>query len=301
MARVSLPKPIPEYEKPFMEKLIMLGLVVLPLLGVLLAIVQLWQRYVDARDLVLLVTFYVLTGLGITVGFHRLLTHKSFETFPLLKAFWLICGSMALEGNPIRWASTHIQHHAHADDAHDPHSPLVSLWHAHVGWLFDFEARPDIYGTWLKRDAVVVWVDRYWVLWGALGLLIPTLIAGWSGLLWGGLVRLFITHHITWAVNSICHTFGDRPYRTRDASRNQWFVGIFAFGEGWHNNHHAFPRSAYHGLEWWQIDVSAYLIRAMAALGLAWNVQTITETDKRKRRTVQESAREKNQGAFMEL
>ena len=160
---------------------------------------------------------------------------------------------------------------------------MESLWHAHVGWIFHEVADPDTYGSWLKKDPVVVWVDRTWWIWGILGVAIPFAIGGWSGLLWGGLVRICLTHHVTWSVNSICHTFGGRPYATKDASRNNWLVGLLAFGEGWHNNHHAFPRSAFHGMEWWQFDLSSWLIRGLEATNLVWNVQRIKPDDKRKR------------------
>jgi stearoyl-CoA desaturase (Delta-9 desaturase) len=263
----------PRREKSQAEKIVILAVVIIPLLATLYAILLLWHRYVNALDLSLLVTFYILSGLGVTVGFHRLLTHRSFETYPVIKAFLLILGSLALEGKPGDWASGHLEHHAHADSDEDPHSPMVSLFYAHLGWLFIHVPRPEVYGTWLRKDRVVSWVDRTWLFWALLGLVIPLAVGGWSGLLWGGLVRIFLTHHITWSVNSICHTFGSRPYPTRDNSRNHWLVGLLSFGEGWHNNHHAFPRSAFHGLRWWEIDVSAYLIRALGVLGLAWNIQ----------------------------
>jgi stearoyl-CoA desaturase (delta-9 desaturase) len=271
-------------EKTPIEKAVVLAVVVIPLLGTIYAMVMLWQRYVDALDLALMLTLYFLSGFGITIGFHRLLTHRSFETHPIVKAMLLILGSVAVEGNPIGWASAHLEHHAHADQEGDPHSPMVSLWHAHLGWLFKHVPRPDVYGRWLLRDPIVLFVDRTWFLWGVLGLVIPLVIAGWSGFIWGGLVRVFVTHHVTWSVNSICHTFGKRPFRTRDASRNNWLVSLLALGEGWHNNHHAFPRSAFHGLHWWEIDLSAYVIRALSAIGLAWNVHQVRPNDERTRR-----------------
>ncbi|NCC34916.1 MAG: acyl-CoA desaturase [Chloroflexia bacterium] len=273
----------PVIEKSLAEKLVVLAVVVIPFLGTIAAIVMLWNQWVNWVDLTLMLVLYIISGLGITVGFHRLLTHKSFETTWWMKRLMLISGSMALEGDPITWASTHIQHHAHSDGEDDPHSPLEGLWHAHVGWMFNHKHKIDVYGTWLKKDPDVVWVAKTWVLWVAVGLIIPTLIAGWSGLLWGGLVRIFLTHHITWSVNSICHTFGRRDYQTRDASRNNFLVGLLAFGEGWHNNHHAFPRSAFHGLRWWQIDFSAYLIRGLERVGLVWNVVRVKETDLQRR------------------
>lgn len=272
-----------KFEKTLGEKIAVLVIVLVPFLGTLYAIMLLWQRYVGWLDLTLMFGLYLLSGLGITVGYHRLLTHKSFETSPVMKALLLIFGTMAVEGNPINWASAHIQHHAHSDQEDDPHSPLEGLWHSHIGWMFQHASNPKVYGKWLYKDPVVVWVDRTWLVWVVLGFVLPLAIGGWSGLLWGGLVRVFLTHHITWSVNSICHTFGNRPFNTTDASRNNWLVGLLAFGEGWHNNHHAFPRSAFHGLRWWQIDLSAYLIRAMEATGLIWNVYRITPEDEHKR------------------
>jgi len=270
-------------ERSLAEKTVVLFAVVVPFLGTIYAMVMLWNQWVNWVDVTLMLTFYVLSGLGITVGFHRMLTHKSFETLPPIKATFLIMGCLALEGDPVTWASTHIQHHAHSDEEDDPHSPMEGLWHSHMGWLFGHKNNVAVYGTWLKKDPTVVWVSKTWFVWVALGIIIPTLIAGWSGLIWGALVRIFLTHHITWSVNSICHTFGARDYQTRDASRNNFIVGLLAFGEGWHNNHHAFPRSAFHGLRWWQIDISGYLIRTLEAAGLVWNVYRVKEADLRKR------------------
>lgn len=265
----------PKRELSWSYKAAILVTVIAPFLATIYAIVLLWQQYVTWLDIGLMVTFYILSGLGITVGFHRMLTHKSFETSKPVKALLMIMGCLAVEGSPISWTSTHIQHHAHSDEEDDPHSPLEGLWHAHLGWMFNHHFDDTVYGTWLRRDPTVVWVNKTWLIWAGLGLLIPFLIGGWTGLLWGGLVRIFLTHHITWSVNSICHTFGNRPFKTSDASRNNWIVGLLAFGEGWHNNHHAFPRSAFHGLRWYQIDFSGYLIRAMESVGLVWNVQRV--------------------------
>ena len=273
----------PKLEKSLGEKIFVFIGVVGPFIATLYAITRLWQRYVTWSDIILMLVFYLISGLGITIGFHRMLTHKSFETSKYIKAMFLIMGCMAWEGNPITWASTHIKHHAHSDQEDDPHSPLVSLWHAHLGWIFKEVADPETYGSWLKKDPVVVWVDKTWWVWGVLGMLIPFAIGGWSGLLWGGAVRIFLTHHVTWSVNSVCHTFGKRPYRTKDASRNNWLVGLLAFGEGWHNNHLAFPRSAFHGMEWWQFDLSSIIIRTMESTKLVWSVYRVKPDDKLKR------------------
>jgi stearoyl-CoA desaturase (delta-9 desaturase) len=270
-------------EKAWPEKIGVFLVVVIPFAATLFAITQLWQRYVNGLDLALLLAFYLLSGLGITVGHHRLLTHRSFETYPWLKAALLMAGAMDFEGEPGDWASTHLEHHAHSDAEGDPHSPLVSLWHSHVGWMFTHKPRFEIYGPWLPKDPIVLFGNATWWLWAVLGLAIPFAIGGWQGLLWGGLVRVFLTHHLTWSVNSICHTFGTRPYATRDRSRNNWVMGLLSFGEGWHNNHHAFPRSAFHGLRWWEFDLSGLLIRGLEAVGLAWNVQRVSPEAEQRR------------------
>jgi len=216
---------------------------------------------------------YFFSALGITIGYHRMLTHRSFETHPAIRFFFLMCGSMAFEGPPLDWASIHIKHHANTDADDDPHSPLHGFFHAHLGWFISgFHAEPETYGRWLLKDRLVMFMSNTWFVWAALGFVIPYLIGGWTGVLWGGLVRVFLTHHVTWSVNSVCHTFGRRMFETKDQSTNQWVVGLLAFGEGWHNNHHAFPRSAFHGLRWWQFDLSAYIIRLLEWTGLAWNV-----------------------------
>jgi stearoyl-CoA desaturase (delta-9 desaturase) len=261
---------------PALHKVVVLGAVVVPFLATGLAIVQVWQWAVSWSDLMLLVALYVPISLGVTAGFHRMLTHRSFQAHPAVRGVLLVCGSMAVQGPAITWAANHLKHHALADKPGDPHSPLEGLVHAHLGWLFrENNADPSVYCRHLLRDPVVVFVHRTSVLWVALSLLIPFAIGGWTGLLWGGLVRMFFVHHITWSVNSVCHTFGRRAFETSDRSRNQWMVGLLALGEGWHNNHHAFPRSAVHGLSRWQFDLSAWLITTLERLRLATNVQRI--------------------------
>src|SRR5947209_17925178 len=259
------------------KKIVMLVVVVLPFLATLFAIWLLWQRAVNWTDIALLIAFNVLAGLGVTVGYHRMLTHRSFQPHPVVKFIFLVLGSMALEGPALAWAATHIKHHANSDREGDPHSPVEGFWHAHMGWIFKTpDADPTVYCRNLARDPMVVFISSTFLLWVLLSLAIPFAIDGWSGLLWGGFVRIFFTHHITWSVNSICHTFGKREFETRDQSRNEWIVGLLAFGEGWHNNHHAFPRSAFHGLHWWQIDVSSYVIWTFERLGLVKEVYRVT-------------------------
>jgi stearoyl-CoA desaturase (delta-9 desaturase) len=261
---------------PALHKALVLGAVVVPFLATGIAIVQLWQWAVGWADLILLVALYVPISLGVTAGFHRMLTHRSFRAHPIVRGVLLVCGSMAVQGPAITWAANHLKHHALADKPGDPHSPMEGLVHAHLGWLFrEQDADPNLYCRHLLSDPVVVFVHRTWVVWVALSLLIPLAIGGWTGLLWGGLVRMFFVHHVTWSVNSVCHTFGRREFETTDRSRNQWLVGLLALGEGWHNNHHAFPRSAVHGLDRWQFDLSARLITTLERLHLATNVQRI--------------------------
>ncbi len=271
--------------KPFsVYKAVVLVVVIVPLLATALALGLLWQRAVHWSDIVLLAVMYSLVALGVTVGFHRMLTHRSFRPHPVVKLVLLILGSMSLEGPALEWAATHIKHHAQADREGDPHSPVEGFFHAHIGWLFDEKIDPNVYCRHLLKDPIVVFVSRTFFLWS---LVIPFALGGWTGLLWGGLVRIFLTHHVTWSVNSVCHTFGKREFETNDQSRNEWMVGLLAFGEGWHNNHHAFPRSAFHGLHWWQFDFSGYLIWTLERLRLAHDVYRIPPA-LRTRRLVQQ-------------
>ena len=258
-------------------KAYILIIVTVPFLGTVLAIGSLWQRAIRLSDLVLLVTMYTFTALGMTVGFHRLLTHRSFRAHPTVKLVLLILGCMAVEAPPIEWVATHVKHHALSDREGDPHSPMEGLFHSHLGWLFkDRFADPQQYCRHLLKDPITVFVNRTFLLWVALSLLIPFVIGGWTGFLWGALARIFLGHHATFSVNSICHVFGKREFETIDRSHNEWVVGLLAFGEGWHNNHHAFPRSAFHGLHWWQIDLSGYVIWILEHLGLAQDVYRVS-------------------------
>jgi stearoyl-CoA desaturase (delta-9 desaturase) len=270
-----------------------LAAVVVPFLGLAAAFVFLWGGCFSWVELVLFLSMYVLTGLGITVGFHRLFTHRAFETNPVIKFILAALGSMAVQGSLLHWVAMHRCHHQHSDQEDDPHSPhhggsglgglLRGAWHAHIGWVF----QPDPpamshYVRDLHQDGLLRRMSALFPLWVVVGLLVPALLGGlltgtWLGvllgLLWGGLIRIFFVHHVTWSVNSVCHLWGGQPFPVRDQSRNNCVVGILALGEGWHNNHHAFPTSARHGLRWWQIDVSYYLIRVLACAGLAWDVR----------------------------
>ena len=269
--------------------------VVLPFAGLVVALVLRPGHHFSWVYIGLLLGMYLLTVLGITVGFHRLFTHRAFETNRAVKAVLAVLGSMAVEGPLLKWVALHRRHHQHSDDHDDPHSPhahgggggvtgvLRGLWHAHVGWLFE----PDPAG-WnryvgdLSRDRLLRRISALFPLWVVIGLLVPAALGGlltgtWSGVLygfiWGGMARIFLVHHVTWSINSVCHLWGSRPFQSGDQSRNNFLMGVLALGEGWHNNHHAFPTSARHGLRWWQIDVSYWVIRALALLGLAQKVR----------------------------
>jgi stearoyl-CoA desaturase (delta-9 desaturase) len=267
--------------------------IVLPFLGLVAAAVLLWNWGFHWTDLGLLLGMYVLTALGVTVGFHRLFTHRSFETNGVVKFVLAVLGSMAVQAPLLKWVAQHRLHHQHSDTPEDPHSPhhqglgllgwLRGFWHAHIGWAFDPDAAGlDRYVRDLHQNGALRAVSTLFPVWVALGLLLPAALGAlltWSwtgallGLLWGGLVRIFLVHHVTWSINSVCHLWGGRPFDTPDRSRNNFVFGVLALGEGWHNNHHAFPTSARHGLRWWQIDLSYWFICALALLGLAWKVR----------------------------
>jgi stearoyl-CoA desaturase (delta-9 desaturase) len=267
--------------------------VILPLAAILAAAVFLWGWGFHWFDLILLVVMYVFTALGITVGFHRLFTHRSFDTYKPIQFILGVLGSMAVEGPLITWVGMHRRHHQYSDRPEDPHTPhhhghgvfgvLSGAWHAHIGWLFDPHP-PDMgrYVKDLERSRMLRVVSALFPLWVIFSLALPALL-GWlvsgtwvgavTGFLWGGLMRIFLVHHVTWSVNSVCHLWGAQPYETEDQSRNNVIFGVLGMGEGWHATHHAFPTSARHGLRWWQIDVSYYVIRLLQLLGLAWNVK----------------------------
>ncbi len=278
------------------DRLIMWLAVVAPFVGFILAIVYAWSvGWMTWPFLVLGTICWIVSGMGVTIGFHRLLTHGSFETYRPLRAMWMMLGALSVEGSPLVWCAAHRRHHEFSDKLGDPHSPNLhgrGLWNSirgfiygHCGWLFTrFWSDPDLqrYVPDLLKDKFLVAIDRMYYIWVILSLLIPTGIGAlitmsWHGallgLLWGGLARIFIGHHITWSINSVCHIFGGRPFKSNDLSTNNLLCAMLGFGEGWHNNHHAFPTSARHGLFWWQIDTSWLTILAMKKLGLAWNVK----------------------------
>jgi stearoyl-CoA desaturase (delta-9 desaturase) len=281
-----------------LEKGINLGAVVLPFAATIAAIALLWNSAVSAADLAIAAVMYLATAIGITVGFHRLLTHRSFQTSKPVEYVFAVLGSMAVQGPVISWVADHRKHHAHTDKEGDPHSPHVGhadgvrgvlggLWHAHTGWLLSTQGRadwrrhaPDLY-----EDRGMRFIARHFAWLTLSSLALPalagylvsgSLVGALTGFLWGGLVRIFFVHHITWSVNSICHFLGSRRFDTDDQSTNVFWLAVPSLGESWHHNHHAFPRSATHGLRRWEIDPSGLIIGTLEKLGLAWNVVRIT-------------------------
>ncbi|MEE8278913.1 MAG: acyl-CoA desaturase [Thermoanaerobaculia bacterium] len=279
------------------HRLAVLGLVTIPLLGFVAAVAVSWRlALLRPVDLVLLAFFYLVTGLGITGGYHRLFCHRSFRTSSPLRAALAIAGSMAAEGPLIRWVAGHRLHHNHSDREGDPHSPhhhgdgvrglLRGLWHAQLGWFLKPHSQDvERYARDLLQDPALVRIDRLFLLWVGVGLAVPAAVGmaaepAWQGallgFLWGGLARIFLVQHVTWSINSICHVFGSRSYRSVDKSTNNWVCGIVGLGEGWHNNHHAFPNSARHGLKRWQLDLTWLFISTLERLGLVWDVKRLS-------------------------
>jgi stearoyl-CoA desaturase (delta-9 desaturase) len=278
---------------------IITGLVTtVPVLALGLVAWQLWAVALGWNDIFVLGVMYVLTGVGITVGFHRLFTHRSFKTGRAIRFALAALGSMAIEGPIVSWVADHRKHHAFSDRLGDPHSPhvehghglkgaLKGLAHAHVGWLFIHtqRGRKTRYAPDLMADRDIAWIDRTFIWWAIGGFLVSFALgflfgglnwyAGLTGMLWGGLVRVLVLHHVTYSINSLCHFFGRAPFATGDESRNLAWLAPFSFGEAWHNGHHAFPTSARHGLERRQLDISAAIIAALERAGLAWDVVRI--------------------------
>jgi stearoyl-CoA desaturase (Delta-9 desaturase) len=271
---------------------------VLPVLALGVVAWQLWNDALGWSDVAIFLFAYMSTALAITVGFHRHFTHRAFKCRRWVRGTLAIFGSAAIEGNIISWVADHRKHHAFSDEEGDPHSPhvghgggwtgaLKGLWHAHVGWLFIHTHRGnrERYAPDLLADPLIRFVDRTFVLWVTVGLLVPfglgyliggSLHTALTGLLWGGLVRMLVVHHVTYSINSLCHFFGRRDFKTGDESRNLFWLAPFTFGESWHNNHHAFPTSYRHGLRGWQLDISAGVIWMLEKLGLAWDVVRIS-------------------------
>jgi stearoyl-CoA desaturase (Delta-9 desaturase) len=258
---------------------------------------QVWSDLLRWSDVAVFMIMYVLTGLGVTVGFHRHLTHRSFKTSKPVRGLLAILGSVAIEGPVISWVADHRKHHTYSDQEGDPHSPhvghdggfrgaLKGLAHAHVGWLFIHTHRGarDRYARDLIDDPVISFVDRTFLVWALGGFVAAfglgyaiggTLDAALTGLLWGAGVRMLVVHHVTYSINSLCHFFGRKRFPTDDESRNLLWLALPTFGESWHNNHHAFPTSAEHGMRRWEIDPSALVIKGLEKLGLVWDVVRI--------------------------
>ena len=270
-----------------------------PPIGLIAAIVLLWNRAVGPLELALMVSLYVVTCLGVTLGYHRMFTHRAFESSRVFRAIIAVLGSMAVEGSVITWVADHRKHHTFTDQEGDPHSPHLAgpgfwgavkgLWHAHVGWLFETvgTAERERFASDLLKDGVLRVIDKLFFVWVVLSFAIPFAL-GWliggglgaalTALLWGGLVRVFLLHHITWSINSVCHFFGRKRFNVEDESRNVFWLAPFSMGEAWHHNHHAFPTSAFHGLSRWErvADPTGLLIWLLEKLGIVWNVVRIS-------------------------
>ena len=271
--------------------------VLLPFLGFVIAVVLLWNTLVDWSDLAVMLIMYVISGYGVTLGFHRLLTHRSFQTFKPVEYTLAILGSIAVQGPVISWVADHRKHHAHTDKEGDPHSPhghggglrgaISGLWYAHMGWLFHVSGTSEHarYARDLHEDRGMRLIHSTFGLWVTVGILMPaalgylldpTLAGAATAALWGGPVRIFALHHVTWSINSVCHFFGTRRFAVEDHSTNVFWLSLLSFGESWHHNHHTFPRSARHGLRWWEVDPTGWMIRGMRRARLAWNVVEIS-------------------------
>jgi stearoyl-CoA desaturase (Delta-9 desaturase) len=280
-----------------LERRVNIAAVVVPFVVVALAVPLLWGDWIGASDVIVFAIMYVLSGFGVTVGFHRMLTHRAFATHPATRYVFAILGSLSVQGPVIDWVADHRKHHAHTDQEGDPHSPHVGhgagvrgalrgLWHAHAGWLWRThgQARAHKYARELIEDPGMRRINRRFPLIALASLALPALMGlaltgalhgALTALVWGGFARIFLQHHITWSVNSVCHFFGRRRFDVKDQSTNVFWLALPSLGESWHHNHHAFPRSAAHGLRWWELDPSAALIALMRRLGLAWDVVRI--------------------------
>jgi stearoyl-CoA desaturase (Delta-9 desaturase) len=281
------------------HKIVNLIGVPMPFVGLAVAVVLLWDRAIGPLELGLMIGFYVITCLGVTLGYHRMFTHRAFEASRSFRAVIAVLGSMAVEGSVITWVADHRKHHAFTDQEGDPHSPHLSgpgfwggvkgLWRAHMGWLFESVGTADRerFAPDLVKDRALLVIDKLFPLWITLSLALPFAL-GWiiggslgtaiTALLWGGFVRVFLLHHVTWSINSICHYFGRKRFAIDDESRNVFWLAPLSMGEAWHHNHHAFPTSAFHGLRPWErlADPTGLVIAALEKLGLVWNVVRVS-------------------------
>ena len=267
--------------------------VLTPLVGIVAAIVLAWGRGVGPVELGVMLFMHTLGVIGVEVGFHRHFSHRAFKAHPALRAFLAICGSIAAQGPVLFWVATHRRHHAHSDTSADPHTPhaggeglaglLRGLWHAHIGWLFrDDTTDLGTYAPDLLHERWMLRMNALYPVWILLGLAVPAALDGlltrsWMGcllgLVWGGLVRTFLGHHVTWSVNSLCHFFGSRPFDTDDLSTNNVWLLPTSWGGSWHNNHHAFPMAAKNSFRWWQLDPCGWIVVVLGWLGLVWDVR----------------------------
>lgn len=287
------------------QRRLALGMILIPPVGLGVAIWLAYATGITMAEVWIFLLMHAITTIGVTVGFHRHFAHRAFSARPAVRVGLGILGSMAIQGPLIFWTATHRRHHRFSDREGDPHSPnlhgegwkarLAGQWHAHIRWLYAGEITNSVhFANDLRRDKIAVWLNRTYPLWAVVGLVIPTLLgAFWiggamgalKGFLWGGMIRLFVVHHAFWSIGSIAHTFGTRSYPTRDYSGNSFWLAIPNFGEGWHNNHHAFPGSAFFGLEWWQVDIGGYVIRALHRLGGITHVKHPTAQQKALKQT----------------
>ncbi len=265
----------------------------LPVIGLAVGIQMALQGGITGLDVVLFSVMYFVHMAGITIGFHRYVTHRAFRTSRPLEAILMIAGSMGAQGPLMFWVSTHRRHHRFSDQTGDPHSPnlhgsgvrarLHGLWYAHMPWMLsDESSRWTVFGPDVLRDRRLMWYHRTYSIWVLVGLLIPAAVgfavghtaqAALGGLVFGGLVRIFVANQAAWCVGSVCHSFGFRPFDTEDHSANNWPVALLTFGEGLQNNHHAFPGSFRHAVRWWEPDLSGWIIAGLARLGLVWDAR----------------------------
>ncbi len=235
-----------------------------------------------STDVQLFFAFFILTTLGLSLGFHRQASHKSFQPHPAIRFLFLALGSMAFQAPVTYWVTTHLKHHAFSDRNQDPHSPVEKgFWHGHYGWTmsYDREQANDQYKRFIERDQMLMFFQHSYLLWLVLAAEICFLVGSWSGVLWGFVLATLVSDHLTRFINSWGHMHGSTPFKTNDNSRNNWWLALITYGDGWHNNHHAFPRSAFHGLRWYEIDISGYIIRSLEAIGLATKVVHISPED----------------------
>ena len=290
-------RPILEGRRGLAPQISVYVFVILPLVALVAAIPFAWGWGLTWIDIAIALVFYVTSGLGITVGYHRYFTHGSFKAKRPLRIALALAGSLAMQGPVITWVADHRRHHAFSDKEGDPHSPWLfgtgpaalakGFWHSHMGWLFDRDqTNRERFTPDLLADRDILRVDRLFVTWSVATLLVPAALGGllswsWWGALtaffWAGLVRVGLLHHVTWSINSICHMIGDQPFAARDHSRNVWPLAVLSFGESWHNLHHADPTCARHGVQRGQVDISARVIWAFEKLGWAHSVRWPTQ------------------------